>query len=92
MSHTSWNLLKRIPRLGRVPYRIIWLEGHISALEDVVEGLEHQLEVLAMRNDEFAPHARGALRGALEHVNAILTTAQDTLRGLQAIQKEEPRD
>jgi hypothetical protein len=86
-----FNLLKRIPRLGRVPNRIIWVEGYLSALEDVVKGLEHQVTVYSMRDDEFAPHALGAVGATLEHVLAVLSTSQDTLRELQAIQKEAPR-
>jgi len=87
MSHTSWNLLKRIPRLGRGPIRIIWVEGYVSALEDVVKGLEHQRQCYAGYTH---PDVLMTMDQALEHVQAILATAQDTLRGLQAIQKEIP--
>jgi hypothetical protein len=92
MSHMRWNLLKRVPRLGRVKTRVIWVEGYVCALEDVVKGLEHQTQTYLATGHMGSDNVFRieALDMALEHVQAILATAQDTLRQLQALEKEIP--
>lgn len=85
-----FDLLKRLPRLGRMRNRVIWVEGYVCALEDVVKGLEHQIQMYAQggHNDT----ALDVLDTSLLHVQAVLKTAQDTLTYLQALEKEIPRD
>jgi len=88
MSHMRWNLLKRVPRLGRVKTRVIWVEGYVCALEDVVKGLEHQIQMYAQGSHNDI--ALDVLDTSLLHVQTILTTANDTLKLLQATQMEIP--